>query len=241
MTAREFAVRWTTCRPQRDAGQAALLLVFSVAVLMSIAVALIAIMGRGVTVETEARTASDAAALAAAQGYVDAVEDHLGNLPVTPGLAIGHVRQILDQPRSAWTTRSKDEAARLAAANGSRLTAYTVNPAPLSLRFVTKSRATAVTVEGGSKRPEFDATAEVRLTGGPLCFRNGDLGLWWAGECLRGEEMVIEPPVVEPPTEEPTPTIPPDPDGPVIIGGDDLTTLLNLLRQPITWQVALVE
>ncbi|MGO0575676.1 hypothetical protein [Ornithinimicrobium panacihumi] len=233
-------------RQEPEAGQAALMMVLSVAVLMSLTVALIALLGRGVTVETEARTAGDAAALAAAQGYADAVEDHLERLPDNPGLAIGHLRQLLDQPRTAWTGASRSEAVRLAAANESRLTAYSVQAAPRALRFATEARATRVSVEGGSKRPEFAATAEVRLTGGPLCLRAGDLGIWWGGECLGGDDIVLEPPVVdpeptEPPTEEPTPTPEPDPDGPVVIGGEDLEDLLRVLRQPVTWQVALVE
>lgn len=245
MTTRTPARRLLRERP--DEGQAALLLVLSVVVLMSIAVTLIAVMGRGVTVETEARTAGDAAALAAAQGYVDQVDAHLTALPTTPGLAIGHLRQLLDQPQSAWTGTARSEARRLAAANGSTLTAFAVESRLTSMRFSTRARADVPTVEGGSKRPHFAATAEARITGGPLCFDRSRLGLWWHGRCLVGDKLILVPPSAEPdppeeedgPTEPPAP--PPGPDDPVEIGGDDLAHLLDQLRRPVEWQVTLVE
>ncbi|RIK17734.1 MAG: hypothetical protein DCC50_00780 [Acidobacteria bacterium] len=232
---------------RRETGQAALLLVFSVAVLMTVAVTLITVLGRGVTVETQARTASDAAALAAAEGYVDEVDAHLASLPYTPGLAIGHLRQLLDLPQTTWTAAAQTEASRLASANGSTLRAFSVDSRLTSMRFTARARAVKSTVEGEARRPEFSATAEARITGGPLCFNRARLGLWWDGRCLAGDKIVLVPPSLEPdppededdPTEPPPP--PPGPDDPVEIGGDDLARLLGQLRQPVEWQVALVE
>ncbi|MGE0304165.1 MAG: pilus assembly protein TadG-related protein [Acidimicrobiia bacterium] len=64
--------RWRSTAPftdrARDAGQAALLMMIGALVMATIALVIVATVGRGVTDAARARTAADAAALAAALG-----------------------------------------------------------------------------------------------------------------------------------------------------------------------------
>lgn len=227
-----------------EQGQTAFMLVFGVAAMMVMGTTLIVILGRGMTTETEARTAADAAALAAAESITDRVDDHLGAMPSDNGLAVGHVLQILRAPTSVLTADAAPEARRIAAANGSDLTALDVRATSAGFEVTATARAREATADG-PRRASFEATARVRITGGALCTRAGGLGLWLGGSCVGPALIHLEaPPEVEPepPAEDEEPPPEPDyPDVPWIIVDDDAETLLAALRNPLTWEVVLTE
>lgn len=229
-----------------DRGQTSMLLVLGTAVFMMIATTLIVLLGRGVTTETEARTAADAAALAAAESITDQLDARVAAIPGPPILAVPHVVAMLATPGSALTVNASSEASRLAAANGSTLTAMSITPTAHGYEVSATARANETTLDT-SRRATFEATASVRVTSGAWCLRNGRIGLYLGGSCVTGDQIHLEPPAPPAPPSDPSdpPEEPPEepvyPNVPWIFDGDGLLTLLNNLRSPLTWEVTLVR
>ena len=235
-----FRTRRSPLRDER--GQTAFLVVFGVAALMAIGTTLIVLLGRGMTTETQTRTAADAAALAAAESVTDVVDERLAALPSDNGLAVGHVLQLL---RTPLTGEASSEARRIAHANGSDLTGLDVRATASGIEFTATTRARENTADG-PRRASFEATARARITSGALCTRaGGGLGLWLGGSCVGPDLIHLEAPPEEepePPEEgEDPPPEPTYPDVPWVIVGDEAEALLASLRNPLTWEVVLTE
>lgn len=240
----EHVIAMLRARRGQEQGQTAIMLVFGVAAMMVMGTTLIVLLGRGMTTETQARTAADAAALAAAESITDRVDEHLDGMPNDNGLAVGHLLQILRAPTSLLTADATAEARRIASANGSDLTALDIRTTVAGFEVSATTTARERTLDG-PRRASFDATARVRITGGALCTRSGGLGLWLGGSCVGPALIHLEPPPEEepePPAEgEDPPPAPTYPDVPWIIVGDDAEDLLRAARNPLTWEVVLTE
>lgn len=231
--------------PRDERGQTAFLVVFGVAALMVIGTTLIVLLGRGMTTETQTRTAADAAALAAAESVTEVVDGHLDRMPHDNGLAVGHLLQLLRSPSSVLTADASSEARRIASANGADLMGLDVRSTTAGIEFTASTRARENTADG-PRRATFDATATVRITGGALCTRaGGGLGLWLGGSCVGPDLIHLEAPPEEepePPAEgEDPPPEPTYPDVPWVIVDDDAEALIAAVRNPLTWEVVLTE
>ncbi len=231
-------------RLRDDRGQTAFLVVLGVSFLMVMGTTLILFLGRGMTTETQTRTAADAAALAAAESVTDVVDTRLGAMPSDNGLAVGHLLQLLNARTDVLGVNATTEARRIAGANGADLVGLTSRTTASGVEFTATTRARENTAEG-PRRATYEATARVRITSGALCTRPGGLGLWLGGSCVGPALIHLEAPPEEepePPEEgEDPPPEPTYPSVPWIIVGDDAESLLDTVRNPLTWEVVLTQ
>ncbi|WP_151526313.1 pilus assembly protein TadG-related protein [Serinicoccus kebangsaanensis] len=229
-------------RRSDERGQSSLLLVFLTATLLVIATTLITMVGRGMTVQTETRTAADAAALAGADAIADQLDSRLGAVPSDDGLAFLFLGQLLALDPAVLTSTARAEAASIASQNGSNLTGMTVTPTLHGFDVQASVQSKTTSTESSSRRPTSDATAEVRISSGLLCFRGGGIGLFLGGSCVSGDDIHLVDPTLPPPDPE-DPEEPPaePPDEPWVFDGPGTSELLASLRGGLDWHTALTE
>lgn len=230
-------------RLRDDRGQTAFLVVFGVAALMVMGTTLILFLGRGMTTETQTRTAADAAALAAAESVTEVVDTRLAAMPNDNGLAVGHLLQLLRAPVNVLGVNAESEARRIANANGADLVGLTSRATSSGIEYTATTRARENTAEG-PRRATYEATARVRITSGALCTRQGGLGLFLGGNCVGPALIHLEAPPEEepePPEDGEEPPEPDYPDVPWIIVGDAAENLLGTVRGALTWEVVLTQ
>ncbi|WP_426562836.1 hypothetical protein ACPPVT_18475 [Angustibacter sp. McL0619] len=217
-----------------DDGQTSLLLIPAVAGLLAAVLLVITMLGDGVQKRTQTRTSADAAALAAAEAWREAVDDLYeqaleGSFPARVRL----LHALLDgDPTDLDGGAARSQAERFASSNGAELTGFDVRVGPRGVEYLATTRS-LTDVHDTQTKPEARAVARAEPRSG-LCADGGRLGIVVGGHCLTGSGAF--------PTPEATPTSTPTgtPSG-TATPTPTPTPTPTLDLEPLRWRVGLVE
>jgi hypothetical protein len=160
---------------------------------------------------TRSSTAADAAALAAATAYRDALEDdYRGVLGAgNPLAARSGVERLLGADALDYARGAARQAAGdFADSNGNVLEGLDVRARPGGVEFTARTRSQRTVAKSQGQRTQAEASAQVRLRAG-LCFTGGGLRL--GVEFLDGCSSRLPDLSPDVPPSTPTPSCPPSP------------------------------